>query len=388
MLLDEKIISADCGNQQCGGWRWASFINVILDEVEKFAGFVTDAVEEIEILGGVIGLIIKISRLIRAGATGEEFHIDFVPRHAFKVKPDLPKREDFLFLHGQDVELAFVRMIWKVNGKEVDLSRCAEVMGILNVTPDSFSDGGRFDTMTRAMEHAREMIQQGALIIDIGGESTRPGSVEVMETEEMERTISVIKKLRSEWDGLISIDTKKSAVAAAAIQAGADIVNDVSGLMADSEMISVCAKSQCGIVVMHMQGTPETMQVAPTYEEVVRDIRAFFEERMETLMTAGIAKERICFDPGIGFGKTLEHNLSLLNHLGELAPDGQPLLLGVSRKSLFAKICAAEFPAERDAATVAVSALARQQGVMLHRVHDVKGNLSALRLAEAMLESK
>lgn len=277
-------------------------------------------------------------------------------------------------------------MIWKVNGQAVDLSRHAQVMGILNVTPDSFSDGGCFEHIEKAMQHAREMIRQGALMIDIGGESTRPGAAEVSEAEEMQRTIPVIERLRQEWNGLISIDTKKAGVAEAALRAGADIVNDVSGLTADTEMISVCARSHCGVVVMHMQGSPETMQKNPTYHEVVSEIRAFFEERLATLTAAGIQKERICFDPGIGFGKTLEHNLTLLKHLDQLVPDGQPLLLGVSRKSFFAKLCDAQQPTDRDAATAAATALARQQGVMLHRVHDVKGNLDALRICEAMME--
>lgn len=292
---------------------------------------------------------------------------------------------NFLILHSRDDPLVCPRMIWKVKGQAVDLSRRAQVMGILNVTPDSFSDGGCFDQVEKAMEHAREMIQQGALMIDIGGESTRPGAAEVSEAEEIRRTIPVIECLRQEWDGLISIDTRKAGVAAVALRAGADIVNDVSGLTADPEMISVCAKSECGVVVMHMQGTPGTMQKNPTYHEVVSEIRAFFEERLATLTAAGIERERICFDPGIGFGKTLEHNLALLKHLDQLAPEGQPLLLGVSRKSFFAKLCDAQQPAERDAATAAATALARQQGVMLHRVHDVKGNLDALRVCEGVI---
>lgn len=224
-------------------------------------------------------------------------------------------------------------------------------------------------------------------MIDIGGESTRPGAAEVSEAEEMSRTIPVIERLRQEWNGWISIDTKKAAVAAAALRAGADIVNDVSGLTADPEMIRVCADDDCGLVVMHMQGTPETMQINPTYQDVVSDIRAFFEERLAMLTSAGIGRERICFDPGIGFGKTLEHNLALLRHLDKLAPCGQPLLLGVSRKSFLSKLCDARQPAERDAATSAVTALARRQGVMLHRVHDVKGNVDALRVCEGMMET-
>jgi dihydropteroate synthase len=300
----------------------------------------------------------------------------------------LPTRqpiEKYLPLHTQENALGIVRMIWKVNGKELDLSMRSAVMGILNVTPDSFSDGGRFDEVELALGHAGTMISQGARIIDIGGESTRPGSQEISETLEISRTIPVIERLRTEWDGLISIDTKKSGVAFAAIQAGADMVNDVSGLTADLGMLPVCAGSDCGIVVMHMQGRPENMQLKPSYQDVVREVRAFFEERLETLTGAGIEAERIVFDPGIGFGKTLEHNLILLRHLDELAPGGRPLLLGASRKSMFAACCDAAKPEQRDAATIAMTALARQQGVMLHRVHEVKGNLDALRITEAML---
>ena len=275
-------------------------------------------------------------------------------------------------------------MIWKTNGRNLDLSTRAQVMGILNVTPDSFSDGGKFDTNERALAHAREMISEGAAIIDIGGESTRPGAAPVSADEEIRRTIPVIRALRSDWDGLISIDTTKAAVAREALSAGADIVNDVSGLTADPEMAAVCSASECGIVVMHMQGTPADMQDAPTYTDVVAEIAAFFRERQETLTSAGIAPARLCFDPGIGFGKTLEHNLALLRNLSSLTPDGRPLLLGISRKSFLAKITAAGEPTDRDAPTAALTALARTRGIMLHRVHNVKANLAALRATEAI----
>lgn len=275
-------------------------------------------------------------------------------------------------------------MIWKTNGKELDLSREARVMGILNVTPDSFSDGGRFADVAPAVTQARQMISEGAAIIDIGGESTRPGATEVTPAEEISRTIPVIEKLRKEWSGLISIDTRKAAVAEAALIAGADIVNDVSGLTADPEMAGICAASRCGIVVMHMRGTPADMQDDPRYEDVVRDVRGFFEERLETLSRSGIDPQRICFDPGIGFGKTFDHNLALLRSLHLLPPGGRPLLLGASRKSFLAKLCDIKNPADRDAATVAVTTLARGLNVMLHRVHDVKANLAALRVAESI----
>lgn len=276
-------------------------------------------------------------------------------------------------------------MIWRTNGREIDLSTQAQLMGILNTTPDSFSDGGKFDAPTAAIAHARNMISEGAAIIDVGGESTRPGASPVSADEETRRTVPVIRAIRAEWDGLISIDTTKASVAREALAAGADIINDVSGLTADPEMAALCAASDCGIVVMHMQGTPPDMQDAPAYSDVVAEIRCFFRERLKTLVSLGIAPSRICFDPGIGFGKSLEHNLDLLRHLPNLAPAGHPLLLGVSRKSFLAKITSASEPQDRDAPTAAITALARSQGIMLHRVHDVRGNLAALRSEEAMI---
>jgi dihydropteroate synthase len=275
-------------------------------------------------------------------------------------------------------------MIWKTNGRNLDLGTRSEVMGILNVTPDSFSDGGRFGAPSAALAHARQMISEGAAIIDVGGESTRPGALPVPAVEEIRRTAPVIRALRSEWDGLISIDTTKADVAREALAAGADIVNDVSGLTADPEMAAVCAASGCGIVIMHMQGTPADMQDAPEYTDVVAEIRDFFAARLADLTELGIAPERLCFDPGIGFGKSLQHNLALLRNLSSLPPAGRPLLLGISRKSFLARITAANEPPDRDAPTAALTALARTNGIMLHRVHNVKANLAALRAAEAI----
>lgn len=275
-------------------------------------------------------------------------------------------------------------MIWKTNGRNLDLSTHGQVMGILNVTPDSFSDGGRFDAPDSALAHARIMISDGAAIIDIGGESTRPGATPVSADEEIRRTVPVIRAIRAEWDGLISIDTMKASVARKALAAGADIINDVSGLTADPEMAAVCAASDCGIAIMHMRGTPADMQDAPDYADVVAEVRSFFQERFEKLTALGIDPTRLCFDPGIGFGKTLDHNLALLRNLPTLAPESCPLLLGVSRKSFLAKISPAAEPHERDAPTIALTALSRSRGIMLHRVHDVKGNLAALRSTEAM----
>lgn len=279
-------------------------------------------------------------------------------------------------------------MLWKSARRSLDLSRHACVMGILNVTPDSFSDGGRHAGVEAALAHARRLIAEGAAIIDIGGESTRPGSLPVPVDEEIRRTVPVVEALRAVWDGWISIDTSKAAVAAAALAAGADVVNDVSGLRADPGMPAVCAAGGCAVVVMHMLGEPRTMQAAPHYDDVVAEVRRFFEERLEVLGRAGIAPEAICLDPGIGFGKNLDHNLRLLRALGGpdgLAVAGRPLLLGVSRKSFIGRLLGDDDLGLRDWPTVAVTAMARQRGVMLHRVHDVRPNVEAVRMIEAIL---
>ena len=276
-------------------------------------------------------------------------------------------------------------MIWKIPRTTLDLSHRARVMGILNVTPDSFSDGGAHFALETALAHARQMIAEGAELIDIGGESTRPGAAAVAAAEEIARTIPVITALRAEWDGLISIDTTKAAVAQAALAAGADIVNDVTGLLADPEMAGICAASGCGVVVMHMQGSPQTMQAAPQYVDVVAEVREFFEERFATLTAKGIDPAALCFDPGIGFGKSLDHNLELLRALEKLAVAGRPLLLGVSRKSFIGKILGTADLDAREWPTVAITSYAREQGVMLHRVHSVKPNMEALRMTEAIL---
>jgi dihydropteroate synthase len=275
-------------------------------------------------------------------------------------------------------------MIWKMKRKALDLARRGEVMGVLNVTPDSFSDGGRFTDTEAAVRCGMEMAAQGAGILDVGGESTRPGSAAVPAGTECARTVPVIRSLRERWNGLISIDTSKAEVAAAALGAGADIVNDVTGLLGDPEMEGVCRAAECGVVVMHMQGDPRTMQVAPRYADVVEEVRIFLQKRFESLAGAGFDPERLCFDPGIGFGKTLKHNLELLRHLEKLAPKGRPLLLGVSRKSFIAKLLGNEDMSAREWPTVAVTAYARESGARVFRVHSVKENLEALRMVEAI----
>lgn len=259
-------------------------------------------------------------------------------------------------------------------------------MGIVNVTPDSFSDGGLFATVDAALLHARRLIAEGAAIIDVGGESTRPGAAEVEEAEELRRVLPVISRLAAEFPDLIlSVDTCKAAVAEAAVAAGARVINDVRGFR-DPEMISVAAGSGAGVVVMHMQGTPRTMQSDPVYTDLHGEITAFFRERLGALLSAGVAVEAIVFDPGIGFGKTLAHNLAILRDLDRFTVDDRPILLGVSRKSFLAKLTGSDRIEDRAWGTVAVTSHAREQGVRLHRVHEVKANLEALRMTEAILD--
>lgn len=258
-------------------------------------------------------------------------------------------------------------------------------MGILNATPDSFSDGGKHAQGNAALNHALQMVADGARIIDIGGESTRPGAQTISAQQEIKRTVPLVRSLRNASDVLISIDTSKAEVAAAAIDAGADIVNDVTGLR-DQAMIPLCAESGVGICIMHMLGEPRTMQKNPHYEDkggVVAAVQSFFKERLTFLTSQGIDPDYICFDPGIGFGKTLDHNLELLRHLGDLQQE-RPVLLGVSRKSFIGTITGEDNPGKRDTATATITALAYQAGIKLHRVHNVPANVQALRCAEAL----
>lgn len=276
-------------------------------------------------------------------------------------------------------------MRWKTKDRVIDLNERGLIMGILNATPDSFSDGGRYVAVEVAVSHAIGMLQDGAEIIDIGGESTRPGAPKISEEEELARVIPVIKGLRDVSKCLISIDTSKAAVAKAAIEAGADIVNDVTGLTGDVNMAKVCAESNVGVIVMHMQGTPQTMQDAPKYQDVLRDVRRYFEDRYRMLTKQGVDPQCLCFDPGVGFGKTLEHNLQLLHGLGSLEVWERPILLGVSRKSMIGKILNHEEAEDRDAGTVALTAIGRRAGAQIHRVHEIKRNYEAMRMAEAVL---
>jgi dihydropteroate synthase len=275
--------------------------------------------------------------------------------------------------------------LWKIAGHVVDLSCHGMIMGVLNVTPDSFSDGGKFFAAEKAVEHGLKMTVDGAHIIDVGGESTRPGAEAIAAEEELRRVIPVIEKLRAKIDIFISIDTSKAAVARAAIEAGASIVNDVTGGRGDTEMMPLVAKSQAAFIIMHMQGNPKTMQLEPRYDDVVSEVADFFRQQYARALECNVDPMAIAFDPGIGFGKTLEHNLELIDNLGALRVDERPLVVGVSRKSFLAKLIGSSNMSDRLAPVVALTPLLRARGADVFRVHDVKENANALRVTEAIL---
>jgi len=278
-------------------------------------------------------------------------------------------------------------MIWSCGDHRLDLERKGLILGILNVTPDSFSDGGRYATLDAALRQAERMIEEGAAIIDVGGESTRPGADEVAAEVETERVVPVITEIVREFPStLISIDTSKPPVGRAAIEAGARILNDVTGFR-DPEMRALAAGTGAGVISMHMKGTPRTMQENPTYRDVVAEVREFFEKCYRELVEDGVRDEAIVFDTGIGFGKTVQHNLALLGSLPELVVEDRPLLLGVSRKSFIGKVLDSDRLEDRFWPTVAITSYARERGVRLHRVHDVRPNAEALRMTEAILNT-
>ena len=278
-------------------------------------------------------------------------------------------------------------MLWKLPHRPpLDLGRRALIMGVVNATPDSFSEAGRFARADAAIAQGIRLHEEGAEILDIGGESTRPGAEAVDAAEEARRVLPVIRGLMEALPGvLLSIDTMKAEVAAAALDAGACIINDVTGLTGDPEMPALAARAGCGVVVMHMRGRPRDMQVAPVYDDVVADVRAYLDARFRDLQRAGIAPESMVFDPGIGFGKTPEHNLALLRELGSLAPAGRPLLLGISRKSILGILLGGAPVDERSWATVAMTSFARERGARVIRVHEAAANVQALRMSEAIL---
>jgi dihydropteroate synthase len=262
------------------------------------------------------------------------------------------------------------------------------VVGILNVTPDSFSDGGDFFDPEAAAEHAAAMLDEGADMLDVGGESTRPGSDPVSQEEEIRRVVPVLKRILSvRPEAVISVDTYRSGTAKAALKAGASLVNDVTALRGDPGMVSLIEEAACPVILMHMQGEPKTMQKEPNYQDVVGEVRDFLAERAEYAVAAGVRLENIIVDPGIGFGKNLEHNLALLRNLDALVDLGFPVLIGTSRKSFVERITGVQEARDRVFGTVATTVLAFEQGATFFRVHDVRANRQALAVAEAVLHT-
>ena len=260
------------------------------------------------------------------------------------------------------------------------------LVGILNVTPDSFSDGGEFLDPAKAASHAATMLDEGAGIIDVGGESTRPGSDPIPREEEARRVVPVIERILSMHpNAVVSIDTYRAATAEAALQAGARMVNDVSALRGDPRMAEVVADARCPVVLMHMLGEPKTMQRDPRYDDVVREVREFLFARAEHAVAAGVAPEAIMLDPGIGFGKTLEHNLKILSGLDVIVELGFPVLVGASRKSFIGRISGVEEARERVFGTVAANVIACERGATFFRVHDVRANREALAVVRAVI---
>ena len=274
---------------------------------------------------------------------------------------------------------------WPCQDRVLRLGERTLVMGILNVTPDSFSDGGDFSDPSAAVDRALEMAAQGADIIDIGGESTRPGAEPVRAEEEIRRTVPVIERIREQSDVFISIDTMKAEVAKQAIAAGADIINDVSAFEADAGMVAVAAETQAGAVLMHMKGSPQTMQDNPVYGNVVTEVCSYLQGRLAFAARHGVERARMAIDPGIGFGKTVEHNLALLRGLPELSKCGSPVLVGASRKRFIGHVLGRSDPAERVAGGLGVAAWAVLQGAHILRVHDVIDTCDVCRLVDTLL---
>ncbi len=271
-----------------------------------------------------------------------------------------------------------------IRGRRFSLGPAAWLMGIVNVTPDSFSDGGAFFDENRAADHGLELACAGADILDVGGESTRPGSLPVPEEEELRRVLPVIRRLRPKTGVLISVDTTKSAVARAALDAGADIVNDTSGLRADAAMGPLIARSGAAVILMHMKGVPRTMQESPRYDDLLGEVKAFLAGRIREAEAAGIPVERTIVDPGIGFGKTAGHNLALLNRLDVLQDLGRPVCVGPSRKAFIGRILGLP-PGERLEGSIAAAVVSVCRGAHILRVHDVGAVAKAVRVAEAIL---
>lgn len=274
---------------------------------------------------------------------------------------------------------------WSLAGQRIDLSS-GVLVGVLNVTPDSFSDGGEFNDTSVAIAHGKAMAEQGAVIVDVGGESTRPGAKPVSEDEEKRRLLPVVEGLVASGV-VVSVDTYKPAVARAGLEAGAAVVNDVTGFR-DNAMIEVVADSECGVVAMHMRGTPVDMHLDPSYDDIVGDVEAYLLAAVGRLGAAGVSRERIVVDPGIGFGKRATHSLTLLANLNRLAGHGLPVMVGTSRKGFLGKVTGNDTRVGRDLATAVTTALAFTRGARVFRVHDVVGSRDALRVAGAIVANQ
>jgi|TARA_B100000678_G_scaffold25361_1_gene19154 dihydropteroate synthase len=276
---------------------------------------------------------------------------------------------------------------WTVRDFVFKFPRPMVVMGVVNTTPDSFSDGGHFLDTDMATDHGLRLADEGAEIIDIGGESTRPGSEPVSATEELRRVVPVIERLAKRCGAVISIDTQKPAVARAALDAGASIVNDIAANRESPEMWQIVAEAKAGYICMHMQGTPQTMQAEPHYDDVLREVGDFFSERLARLAEQGVSGEQVALDPGIGFGKELKHNIKLLSGIHELIMSGRPLLIGASRKSFIGKLLGTPSN-ERLPASLACAVFAATKGAHVVRVHDVAETVQAVRMTEALSDNR
>jgi dihydropteroate synthase len=276
---------------------------------------------------------------------------------------------------------------WRIRDRELVLGRRALVMGIVNVTPDSFSDGGQFTATDLAVAHARKLIEEGADVLDVGGESTRPGATPVALDEELRRVLPVVEALAGKTT--ISVDTSKAEVARQCLTAGAHIINDVTALTGDAAMLDVARESGAGVILMHMQGMPATMQLDPKYDDVMAEIAGYLNERLRRVVAAGLAPEQIVLDPGVGFGKRFAHNLEILARLHELVRLGRPICLGVSRKGFLGKITGRTAPQDLAAASAAVACWGvLHQTAHILRVHDVAVTRDAVLVSEALAEAK
>lgn len=299
-----------------------------------------------------------------------------------RIPPDLSRNVQSLLDN-------YTRRDYKLDcrGRVLDLGRRTHVMGVLNVTPDSFSDGGQYADANKALDHGREMAAQGADIIDIGGESTRPGAEQVSEEVELRRIIPVVERLSAELPVPLSVDTYKSSVARKALEAGASIVNDISGLRFSPDMAKVAADYGAAVVIMHIKGTPRDMQKNPVYTDVVAEVMEYLDEGIGIALKAGVDREKILIDPGIGFGKTVEHNLALINRLGELRVLGRPMVLGTSRKKFIGTILDIPVAEQRVEGTAATVAIGIERGAQVMRVHDVAQMVRVARMTDAIIRT-